>query len=147
MRRTVSLGQLRAVVEQVLHRMKYQRPVRRGPKPRYSEALIITLALYMQQEGISIREVLHRAHQEMGEPVPVPSTLVHRLHQLQPEIMERLVEELGLWVVASSSNQSEQHAGAQEDAPSQAHELPEPEALLHAMDGTGFSYDDVLGLK
>ena len=102
MRRVVSLRQLRAAVETALERIGYRRPVQRGRKPRYSEGLIITLALYMQQERLSIREVLRRAAEQLDEPMPVPSTLVHRLHRLQPELMERLVEELGAWVLQVS---------------------------------------------
>ena len=58
-----------------------------------------TRALYMQQERLSIREVPRRDAEPLDEPMPVPSTLVHRLHRLQPVLMERLVEELGAWVL------------------------------------------------
>ena len=145
MQRVVSLRQLRRAVEQGLKRIGYERPVRRGRKPRYSEALIVTLALYMQQERLSIREVLQRARDELGEPMPVPSTLVHRLHRMDPEVMERLVEALGEWVVACSSPPSS--GGDRVGPPGAERSVQRPPPLLHAMDGTGFGYDDVLGLS
>jgi len=130
MRREASLRQLRALVQRALQQLGWQRPVRRGRKPRYSEGLIITLALYMQQENLSIREVLSRAGAELGEPMPVPSTLVHRLHRLEPALMERVVEVLGAWAVQQQGRGGEGGGMG-----------------LCAMDGTGFGYDDVLGLS
>ncbi len=120
------------LVERALQETGWLRPVRRGRKPRYSEGLIITLALYMQQENLSIREVLSRAGAELGEAMPVPSTLVHRLHRLEPELMERVVEGLGAWAVQQQGKGREGGGGGME---------------LSAMDGTGFGYDDVLGLS
>jgi hypothetical protein len=70
-------------------------PAKRRDRPRiYEDSLILTLWLYQTLHQLSYREVLSIAHQQ-GFTVPSLRAYHYRVHQLAPELLQRLIEAAG----------------------------------------------------